>query len=111
MTGRVVISKVLWAIAFSGIALLGTYRWTPLTGAGLILHGLFDLVHPHIVSNAGVPGWWPLFHIGVDSALGVSVICLSYTGRITPRTWNNPQHLQHRCSRSLGGHREKLYFG
>src|SRR5262245_28048729 len=26
---------------------------------GLVGHGLFDLVHGHLISNPGVPVWWP----------------------------------------------------
>jgi hypothetical protein len=29
--------------------------------AGLIGHGLFDYVHGHLISNPGVPVWWPGF--------------------------------------------------
>ena len=34
--------------------------------AGLVGHGLFDLVHGHIIENPGVPAWWPAFCMTYD---------------------------------------------
>jgi hypothetical protein len=34
--------------------------------AVLFLHGLFDLVHPHLILNPGVPPWWPSFCLTYD---------------------------------------------
>jgi hypothetical protein len=41
-----------------------------LLAVGLIAHGGYDLVHPLVVTNPVVPGWWPLFCGGVDVVLG-----------------------------------------
>ena len=89
MSGEAIIEEILFASGFSAIALLGTYRWLPLIGIGLILQGIFDLVHPHLLSNPGVPAWWPFFCVGVDVVLGISVILLSYTGRVSLQDQNN----------------------
>lgn len=89
MSGEAIIEEILFASGFSAIALLGTYRWLPLIGIGLILHGIFDLVHPHLLSNPGVPAWWPFFCLGVDVVLGTSVIFLSHTGRVNLRDQSN----------------------
>jgi hypothetical protein len=35
---------------------------------GLSLHGVFDFFHPHFISNAGVPIWWPQFCMAYDLA-------------------------------------------
>ena len=32
-------------------------------------HGVFDLVHARLVSNPGVPSWWPAFCMAIDVAL------------------------------------------
>jgi hypothetical protein len=29
--------------------------------AALFAHGVFDFFHGHLVSNPGVPAWWPAF--------------------------------------------------
>jgi hypothetical protein len=39
--------------------------------AGLIAHGLFDAVHGQVISNPGVPGWWPMFCLAYDVTAGV----------------------------------------
>jgi hypothetical protein len=34
--------------------------------AGLFAHGVFDFFHGHVISNAGVPAWWPAFCMSYD---------------------------------------------
>ena len=34
--------------------------------AGLAGHGLQDVLHSHIVANAGVPAWWPAWCLAYD---------------------------------------------
>ncbi len=29
-------------------------------------HGVFDLAHPHLITNPGVPAWWPAFCMTYD---------------------------------------------
>lgn len=81
MAGEAIIIETLAATAFLVIAMVGAYRWAPLIGIGILLHGIFDFVHPHIVQNTGVPLWWPAFCGGVDIVLGSWVIYLSQTGK------------------------------
>jgi len=39
--------------------------------AALAGHGVFDFFHGHVVSNSGVPAWWPMFCLTYDiSAAG-----------------------------------------
>jgi len=38
--------------------------------AGLIGHGLFDFVHGRLISNPGVPAWWPGFCLTYDVVAG-----------------------------------------
>jgi hypothetical protein len=46
-----------------------------IVAAALAAHGLFDLVHPHLVSNPGVPTWWPSFCLAYDVA---AAVCLGW---------------------------------
>ncbi len=46
-------------------------------GAFWILHGLYDLAHGQIITNAGVPGWYPVFCFSVDVVIGVYLLWLS----------------------------------
>jgi len=44
------------------VASVAGFKRTPwLVVAALAGHGLLDIVHPHLVSNPGVPVWWPAF--------------------------------------------------
>jgi hypothetical protein len=46
-------------------------------GAFWILHGLYDLTHRRFFTNAGVPGWYPVFCFSVDVVVGAYVLWLS----------------------------------
>ena len=71
--------ELLIALAFSTIAVVGALHASVLVGAGIIAHGLFDLVHDRLIENAGVPTWWPSFCGSVDVVLGLWVLLLSRT--------------------------------
>lgn len=55
-------------LGFAGIAVIGfrTNMW--IVACGLLGHGMFDLVHDHLISNPGVPTWWPMFCMSYDVA-------------------------------------------
>jgi protein-S-isoprenylcysteine O-methyltransferase Ste14 len=44
--------------------------------AGLAGHGLFDFIHAHVVSNPGVPAWWPSFCGAYDIVAAGFLACL-----------------------------------
>lgn len=77
MTGTTSTIVAESAIAAVFVALsIGAARWDPpraaalLIVAGLVAHGLYDLVHGAVVTNTAVPGWWPTFCGVVDVVLG-----------------------------------------
>ena len=37
---------------------------------GLVAHGLFDFVHRDLISNPGVPAWWPGWCLSYDVTAG-----------------------------------------
>ena len=53
---------------FMALAVVGFRRAPWLVVAGLAGHGVLDLVHPHLVTNPGVPVWWPVFCMAFDVA-------------------------------------------
>ena len=66
-------------LAFAG------FRWTLwLTAAGLIGHGIFDIVRVGFIHNPGVPAYWPGFCSSIDVVLGASLAWLIYRDRIRP---------------------------
>lgn len=48
----------------------------------LAAHGLFDLVHGRLISNPGVPIWWPQFCLTYDVAAAAYLAWLIKRGRI-----------------------------
>lgn len=50
--------------------------------AALVGHGVFDFFHGHIVTNAGVPQWWPAFCLAYDVCAGG---CLAWLLRRSDR--------------------------
>ena len=66
-------SEGLFVVMFTAAAVVGFKHNPWLVVAGLAAHGAFDLVHVHIVSNPGVPAWWPAFCSAADFALAAAV--------------------------------------
>lgn len=46
-------------------------------GVFWILHGLYDLVHGRLITNPGVPGWYPVWCCAVDVVVGAYLLWLS----------------------------------
>jgi hypothetical protein len=46
-------------------------------GALWLLHGMYDLVHSQLITNSGVPGWYPVFCFVVDAVVGLYLLWLS----------------------------------
>jgi len=65
------LSELLPTAVFVGVSVLGfrTSLWWVV--AGLIGHGVYDIFHPAIFTNPGVPVWWPMFCMAYDVAAGV----------------------------------------
>jgi hypothetical protein len=80
--------ELVIAIAFSTVAIIGALFLPTLVGAGIMTHGLFDLVHDMIIENPGVPTWWPTFCGSIDVFLGLWVILLARS-RTTCSTRSN----------------------
>lgn len=53
-------------VGFVALAVVGFRRAPWLVVAALAGHGVLDMVHPHLVTNPGVPAWWPVFCMAFD---------------------------------------------
>jgi hypothetical protein len=56
----------LVAASFVFVAFLGFKKNLWLVVIALALHGIFDLIHGHLISNPGVPTWYPTFCLAYD---------------------------------------------
>jgi hypothetical protein len=59
-------SETIPALGFVVVAVLGFRRTPWLVVAGLALHGVFDFFHHAVISNPGVPVWWPGWCLSYD---------------------------------------------
>lgn len=75
-SSRVLVIELIVMILFVLIAAIGfrTRMW--IIAAGLALHGAFDFVHGALVTNPGVPLWWPAFCAAYDVAAALAVAVL-----------------------------------
>jgi hypothetical protein len=64
----VVESIAMTAFAFAAVAGFKLNLW--LVVGALAGHGVFDSVHSHLVTNPGVPTWWPTFCLAFDVSAG-----------------------------------------
>ena len=76
-------SRALWAecavmLPFLIASSIGFKRTQWLVVVALAAHGVLDLIHPHLLSNPGVPVWWPHFCLSYDLVaagyLGMSLL-------------------------------------
>ena len=77
--------EAIAATAFIALAIAG-HRWSLwLVVLALLGHGVFDMVHPHIIANAGVPSWYPNFCGAADLVLSAALAALILRGRLSSR--------------------------
>ena len=63
---RALAIECLVITAFLLVSILGFKANLWLLVAALFAHGVFDSVHGHLISNPGVPMWWPMFCLAFD---------------------------------------------
>lgn len=63
-TATIIESAVM--LLFAGAAIAGFKRSLWIVVAALAAHGIFDWLHSPMISNPGVPPWWPQFCLGYD---------------------------------------------
>jgi hypothetical protein len=63
-------------VPFFILAVVGFKRAPWLVAAGLVAHGLWDLVHSDLIANPGMPAWWAGFCMSYDVVAGVYLAVL-----------------------------------
>ena len=63
-------------LGFVVAAVIGFKKSPWLIAAALAGHGVFDLFHPHVIENSGVPAWWPGFCLAYDVTAGALLVLL-----------------------------------
>jgi hypothetical protein len=72
LVGTVFLAAAVWGFKSS--------LWSVV--AALAAHGIFDLGHDTVISNPGVPSWWPQFCLTYDVTLAAYLAWLLRSGRL-----------------------------
>jgi hypothetical protein len=64
----VVLAEAIVMIGFSAVAVLGFKSSQWIVVMGLVGHGVLDALHGKLITNPGVPAWWPAFCLAYDVA-------------------------------------------
>ena len=79
---RALALETLIAGAFVAAAVLGFRSSLWIVVIALGAHGIFDLAHGRVMSNPGVPGWWPAFCGAYDVMAAGCLAWLLGSGRV-----------------------------
>ena len=84
-TTRALIIETGVMTAFLLVAVAGFKLNLWMVVAALVGHGVFDFFHAGIVTNAGVPEWWPAFCLAYDVCAGAGLAWLLVRSKLTAR--------------------------
>jgi hypothetical protein len=79
---RALVLESLLGGAFVAAAILGFRSSLWIVVIALGAHGVFDFAHEAVVSNPGVPRWWPAFCLTYDAVAAGYLGWLLRSGRI-----------------------------
>jgi hypothetical protein len=80
-THALVLESLVCAV-FIALAAAGFKRSLWVVVAALAAHGVFDLTHAAVISNPGVPDWWPGFCLTYDVTAAAYLAWLLASGRV-----------------------------
>lgn len=81
----VLLAECVVIAGFVLVAVLGFRFNLWLLVAALAGHGVFDLVHGHVITNPGAPAWWPLFCSTYDITAAAYLAWLLLRQKVTAR--------------------------
>ncbi len=81
---QALMSESVGIAVFVSAAVIGFKRNLWIVVLALIGHGIFDFVHAGLITNPGVPIWWPEFCSAYDIVAGVYLALLLRNGRVSP---------------------------
>lgn len=82
---QILLVELVVAGAFLAASIVGFKTSLWIVAAALAAHGVFDLLHPQLYTNLGVPRWWPRFCLAYDVAAAIYLAALLMRGRIPSR--------------------------
>jgi hypothetical protein len=86
----VIALEVVGIVPFAALAVVGFRRSLWLVVVGLFCHGVYDFVHARLITDTGVPPWWPVFCLAYDATAALYLAALLVRARVPARL---PAHL------------------
>jgi hypothetical protein len=83
-SNRTLILEIIVAGVFLLLAVAGYKKNLWIVALAMVGHGIFDLAHPYLFANPGVPRWWPGFCLLFDVVLGGIMIVRLMRSRFLP---------------------------
>lgn len=80
-SNEALIIECAFGFIFVALAFVGFRTTLWLTAAGLIAHGIFDILRIGLSHNPGVPEYWPGFCSSIDVVMGGYLAWLLYRDR------------------------------
>ncbi len=84
-SGYALVVEAIVMIAFVAVAVAGFKLNLWLAVAALAGHGVFDVLHNFVVTNPGVPEWWPAFCLTYDIAAAGALAWLLMRSKLAAR--------------------------
>lgn len=78
-------AELVGSAVFVIAVVIGFRRNLWIVAAGLVAHGVYDVFHPQLIANPGVPAWWPAFCATYDVVAGLCLAWLLARGAIAAR--------------------------
>jgi len=92
--------ELIGIVLFMTLAVVAFRRNTWYAVAALALHGVFDWFHAGLITNPGVPGWWPGFCMAFDVVAAAWLAVLTWARARPPAAaWS----AQSRTSAGMSG--------
>jgi hypothetical protein len=85
-SSHALVLESLAGAVFVAAALLGFRSSLWVVVLALAAHGIFDLAHARVISDPGVPGWWPQFCLSYDVVAAGYLAWRLKSGRIPTAT-------------------------
>lgn len=79
---RALVLELIPGVGFLLAAAFGFTSSLWIVVAALAAHGIFDFVHGAVISNPGVPMWWPEFCLAYDVMAAAYLAWLLRSGRV-----------------------------
>ena len=79
---RALVLELIAGVVFLLAAAFGFRSSLWIVAAALAAHGIFDSIHSAVISNPGVPMWWPEFCLAYDVTAAAYLAWLLRSGRV-----------------------------